>query len=151
MLEIAYHPRGFAETSALVGEPQRSTPLGSAGNGSARRESDCPSKSGGKQGSRIGEHVRRTMAQLAASGRLTARTVGDLLDPRYCKATFNLGYPFLKPVEPNVPLPRQGNDRHGRGRYWKKPLRIGNREFLMCNNWFVWQRNAFDAWVRDVS
>jgi hypothetical protein len=90
------------------------------------------------------------MAQLAASGRLTARIVGDLLDPRYCKARFNLGYPFLKPVDPSVPLPRQGNDRHGRGRYWKKPLRIGNREFLMCNNWFVWQRGAFDAWVRDI-
>ena len=20
----------------------------------------------------------------------------------------------------------------------------------MCNDWFVWQRGAFDAWVRDI-
>jgi hypothetical protein len=90
------------------------------------------------------------MARLAASGRLTARIVGDLLDPRYCKAKFNLGYPFLKPVDQEVPLSRQGNDCNGRGRYWKKPLRVGNQEFLMCNNWFIWQRDAFDGWVRDL-
>jgi hypothetical protein len=103
-----------------------------------------------EEGSRIGEHVRRTMAALAASGRLTARIVGDLLDPRYCKATFNLGYSFLKPVNRSAPLSRQGNDRNGRGRYWKKPLRVGSQQFLMCNDWYVGQRRAFDGWVREV-
>jgi hypothetical protein len=48
---------------------------------------------------KIGEHVRTTMEALAASGRLTARIVGDLLDSRYCKAKFNLGLAFLKPVD----------------------------------------------------
>ena len=90
------------------------------------------------------------MAQLAASGRLTDRIVGDLLDPRYCKARFNLGHPFLKPVDQNVPLSTQRMDRNGYGRYWKGPLKIAGHEFLMCSQWFVWQRNAFDAWVRDV-
>jgi hypothetical protein len=90
------------------------------------------------------------MAALAESGRLSARIIGDLLDARYCKARFNLGYPFLRPVDRAVPLSKQGNDRDGRGRYWKKSLKVGNHEFLMCNNWFVWQRNAFDAWVRDI-
>ena len=103
-----------------------------------------------ENGSRIGEHVRVTMAALAESGRLSARIIGDLLDARYCKARFNLGYPFLRPVDQAVPLSKQGNDRHGRGHYWKKSLKVGNHEFLMCNNWFVWQRNAFDAWVRDI-
>jgi hypothetical protein len=147
---VLEHVDAVADTSGLVGQPQRSTPLGSAGTGSGPRGVDRPSQATVEQGSRIGEHVRRTMTELAASGRLTARIVGDLLDARYCKARFNLGYPFLKPVDGSIPLSRQGNDRHGRGRYWKKPLRVGDREFLMCNNWFVWQRDAFDAWVRDV-
>jgi hypothetical protein len=103
-----------------------------------------------EEGSRIGQHIRTTMEALAASGRLTAQTVGNLLDSRYCKARFNLGYPFLQPVDQALPLSRQRNDHHGRGRYWKKPLRVGNHEFLMCNNWFAWQRDAFDAWVRDI-
>jgi hypothetical protein len=144
---VLQHVDAVADSSGPAGRPQPSTPLGGS---AVRRGGDRSLMTTAKPGGRIGEHVRRTMAQLAASGRLTAPIVGALLDPRYCKARFNLGYPFLKPVEPSVPLPRQGNDRHGRGRYWKKPLRIGNREFLMCNNWFAWQRGAFDAWVRDI-
>jgi hypothetical protein len=88
------------------------------------------------------------MAQLAASE--TERIIGDLLDPRYCKARFNLGHPFLKPVDQNVPISTQRLDRNGYGRYWKRPLKIGGHEFLMCSQWFVWQRDAFDAWVRDL-
>ena len=147
---VLQHVDAVADSSGPAWQPQPSTPLGGAGYGSARRGSDRPLTATTKEGGRIGEHVRRTMAQLAASGRLTARIVGDLLDPRYCKAKFNLGYPFLKPVDPSVPLPRQGNDRHGRGRYWKKPLRVGDHEFLMCNDWYAEQRGAFDAWVRDI-
>jgi hypothetical protein len=90
------------------------------------------------------------MAALAASGRLTTSVVGDLLDPRYCKSKFNLGLPFLKPVDKALPLSRQRVDGNGYGRYWKQPLRIGTHDFLMCCQWFVWQRGAFDAWVRDI-
>jgi hypothetical protein len=147
---VLAHVDAVADTSGLVAQPRPATPLGSAGNGAPAHGADRPAKATAKKASRIGEHVRRTMTELAASGRLNARIVGDLLDPRYCKGRFNLGYPFLKPVDGSIPLSRQGNDRHGRGRYWKKPLRVGDREFLMCNNWFVWQRDAFDAWVRDV-
>jgi hypothetical protein len=100
--------------------------------------------------SRIGEHVRRTMAALAASGRLSARIVSDLLDARYCKAKFNLGLAFLKPVDQKTPPSSQRIDSNGYGRYWKHPLRIGDHEFLMCSQWFVWQRPAFDAWVREL-
>jgi hypothetical protein len=58
--------------------------------------------------------------------------------------------PFLKRVELGVPLSRQRIDDNGYGRYWKQPLRIGAQEFLMSSQWFVWQRGAFDAWVRDI-
>lgn len=147
---VLEHVDAVADTSGLANQPQRSTPLGSAGNGSVPCGANRQIEPTARKGSRIGEHVRRTMHELAASGRLTARIIGDLLDPRYCKARFNLGYAFLKPVDRSVPLSRQGNDQHGRGCYWKKPLRVGDREFLICNNWFVGQRDAFDAWVRDV-
>lgn len=147
---VLEHVDAVADTSALVRQTEPPPRPGSAGNGSARSGIARPIKATSKGSGRIGEHVRGTMAALAASGRLTDRIVGDLLDPRYCKARFKLGYPFLKPVDRSVPLSRQGNDHHGRGRYWKKPLRVGNHEFLMCNNWFIWQRDAFDAWVRDV-
>ena len=67
-------------------------------NGLSGAKIDRPIRTRTEEGDRIGEHVRATMVQLAAAGRLTTRIVGDLLDARYCKATFNLGLPFLKPV-----------------------------------------------------
>jgi hypothetical protein len=146
---VLAHVDAVADASGLLRQAQqlRRPRDADPGDGDARAGTERPAKA---KAGRIGEHVRNTMATLAASGRLTARIVGDLLDPRYCKAKFNLRYPFLKPFDRDVPLPSQGNDRHGRGRYWKRPLRVGNREFLMCNNWFVWQRDAFDGWVRDL-
>ena len=85
---------------------------------------------------------------------LTSRDGGktwrDLLDPGYCKAKFNLGYPFLKSVHRGAPISTQRIDHRGYGRYWKRPLQIAGQEFLMCSQWFVWQRDAFDAWVRDI-
>jgi hypothetical protein len=147
---VLQHVDAVADSSAPTAQAQPSTSVGGAGYGSARRGSERPLRTTAKEGGRIGGHVRRTMAQLAASGRLTARIVGDLLDPSYCKARFNLGYPFLRPVDQNVPLSTQRMGRNGYGRYWKRPLKIAGHEFLMCSQWFVWQRGAFDAWVRDI-
>lgn len=109
-----------------------------------------PSPATTEEEPRIGGHVRATMARLAKSGRLTGRVIGDLLDARYCKAKFNLGLPFLKPVDRTIPLHGQRLDGNGYGRYWKQPLRIGEHEFLMCSQWFVWQRDRFDSWVREI-
>jgi hypothetical protein len=90
------------------------------------------------------------MAALARARSSDRRIVGALLDPRYCKAKFNLGLAFLKPVDEKIPLSRQRIDSNGYGRYWQRPLRIGGHEFLMCSQWFGWQRDAFDRWVRDL-
>lgn len=118
--------------------------------GASRAKIERPTRATNEEDGRIGEHVRSTMKELAASGRLTAGIISDLLDARYCKAKFNLGLPFLKPVDSAVPPSQQRIDSKGYSRYWKHPLRIGDHEFLMCSQWFVWQRDAFDAWVRDA-
>ena len=41
---------------------------------------------------KIGEHVRETMVQLATAGKLTPPVLEQLMDPLYCKRTFNLGH-----------------------------------------------------------
>jgi hypothetical protein len=109
-----------------------------------------PTSATSEEAVRIGEHVRAAMAQLAASGQLTDRIVGDLLDPRYCKRKFNLGLPFLKAIDRGLSRQSQRIDRNGYSRYWSRPLRVGEHEFLMCSQWFVGQRGVFDSWVREV-
>jgi hypothetical protein len=102
------------------------------------------------RGEGIGAHVRATMADLAESGRLTPEILAELSSTRYSKTQFNLGHPFLKPVDPYLEPTKQRHDRNGYSRYWKHPLNIGGNEFLMCSQWFDWQRTAFDQWVRDL-
>jgi hypothetical protein len=99
---------------------------------------------------KIGEHVRQTMARLAQAGRLKPEVIGKLLDARYCKTTFNLGLPFLKAIKPYFGLANQRLDERGYGRYWKDPLTLGDAQFLMCSQWFAWQRPAFDRWVQEL-
>jgi hypothetical protein len=98
----------------------------------------------------IGAHVRATMAELAEASLLTLEVVAELSSARYSKTRFNLSHPFLKPVAPHLDLLQQRHDSNGYARYWKQPLAIDGTRFLMCSQWFDWQRTAFDQWVRDL-
>jgi hypothetical protein len=56
----------------------------------------------------------------------------------------------LQKVIPDAPLHTQGIDENGYSRYWRDPLDIDGARFLVCSQWFAWQRPAFDRWVRDL-
>jgi hypothetical protein len=109
---------------------------------SVRAESDGEVK--------IGEHVRETMVQLANAGKLTPPVLEQLMDPLYCKRTFNLGHPFLKIVDPAKLPHEQRLDERGYARYWSQPVRVGARTFFACSQWVEPQRLAFDRWVGDL-
>jgi hypothetical protein len=99
---------------------------------------------------KIGVHVRQTMVRLASAGKLTPKVVADLCDHSRCKATFGLNHAFLLKVMPDAPLHTQGIDENSYSRYWRNPLEIDATRFLVCSQWFAWQRPAFDRWVRDL-
>ena len=114
----------------------------------ARRQA-APASPGAAGEPKIGEHVRQTMVQLANAGKLTAKVVADLTDRSHCKTTFGLNHSFLQKVIPDAPLHAQGIDENGYSRFWREPLDIDGARFLMCSQWFAWQRPAFDRWVGD--
>ena len=96
------------------------------------------------------EKVRSVVTDLAMSGRLTPEMARNLLDVQYCKTKFRLGWPFLKKVNPLIALSQQMKDDKGYARFWKAPLTIGSEQYLVCNQWFEWQRDRFEAWVREL-
>ena len=51
---------------------------------------------------------------------------------------------------PDAALHVQGMDENGYSRYWRDPLDIDDARFLVCSQWFAWQRPAFDRWVGDL-
>jgi hypothetical protein len=99
---------------------------------------------------KIGEHVRGTMVLLANAGKLTPEALANLADQSYCKATFGLNHPFLKKVMPDTNLYRQRADENGYNRFWRDPIEIDGAQFLVCSQWFAWQRPAFDRWIQDL-
>jgi hypothetical protein len=99
---------------------------------------------------KIGEHVRRTMAHLANAHKLTPEVLADLVDRSYCKTTFGLNHAFLKKVIPNASLYAQRADESGYNRFWRDPLKVDGVPFLMCSQWFAWQRPAFDRWAEEL-
>jgi hypothetical protein len=87
------------------------------------------------------------MVRLVRAGKLTPKVVADLGDRSHCKATFGLNHAFLQQVRPDTHLHAQGVDDNGYSRYWRDPLDIDDARFLVCSQWFAWQRPAFDRWV----
>jgi hypothetical protein len=102
-------------------------------------------------GPKIGEHVRATMIRLADAGKLTPKVVADLTDRSHCKTTFGLNHSFLQKVMPDAALHAQRIDENGYSRFWRDPLDIDGARFLVCSQWFAWQRPAFDRWVQELS
>ena len=99
---------------------------------------------------KVGVHVRQTMVWLLSAGKLTPQVVADLSDRSHCNATFGLNHAFLQKVMSDAPLHAQGIDENGYSRFWRDPLDIDGTRFLLCSQWFAWQRPAFDRWVRDL-
>jgi hypothetical protein len=99
---------------------------------------------------KIGEYVRLSMLQLAKTAKLTPKVVADLSDRSHCKATFGLNHSFLRKVMPDTPLHAQGLDESGYSRFWREPLDIDGTRFLVCSQWFAWQRPAFDRWLQEL-
>jgi hypothetical protein len=116
---------------------------------SALTRSQAASQGDGSE-RKIGAHVRQTMVELANAGKLTPKIVADLGDGSHSKATLGLNHPFLKQVMPDAAVHAQGIDDKGYNRYWRDPLEVDGAQFLVCSQWFAWQRPAFDRWVRDL-
>ena len=100
---------------------------------------------------KIGSYIQSVMTVLANSEQLAPKVVENLLNAQYCKKIFNLGYPFLRRIDSRTDLSEQRKDERGYARYWKTPIAAGGEQFLVCNQWFAWQRHAFDSWVQELT
>jgi hypothetical protein len=98
---------------------------------------------------KVGNLVQTTIRQIVRAQRLSEERVRLLLDPRYCKSTFDINYPFLKRVDWNTPLSEQ-RKINGYDRYWKKEVTIHNDKYLICNDWYERNKPKFKKWVKEL-
>ena len=99
---------------------------------------------------KIGLLVRTTIKKLAKENSIPPDEVEELLNLEYSKSTFNLNYPFLKRITPNVDtqVQRQVN---GHYRYWADEITIFDNKYYACNDWYEKNRNKFTMWFEKIN
>lgn len=65
------------------------------------------------------------------------------LSPDECKRIFHFSYPLLRDERGTVYL-------NGYNRYWKTPVPIKGRNFLICKEWFGGNRKNLIFWLRQM-
>jgi len=99
---------------------------------------------------KIGLLVRTTIKQLAKENSIPHDEVEKLLNSEYSRNTFNLGYPFLKRITPDVDMQvqRQVNEYY---RYWVDEITIFGNKYYVCKEWYEQNRNKFVTWLEKIN
>lgn len=72
--------------------------------------------------------------------------ISMLLDKDKTKATFGIRLPFFKKVDITSNLDAQRKDHTGNYRYWKDIYYFNEQYFLVCSQWFEYNRTKFENW-----
>lgn len=99
---------------------------------------------------KIGALVRTEMEKLISSRRITNHMYEQLSSEEWCRATFHIGHPLIKEIDPSSPVDPQRKDQNGYLRYWKTVYRTGGRHFVLCKEWFESNRKYFLSWLSSI-
>ncbi|MBV7506770.1 hypothetical protein KW850_16010 [Bacillus sp. sid0103] len=98
---------------------------------------------------KVGVLVRTTIKKIVRSNLLSAEKITLLQDARYCKATFDINYPFLKKVEWGR-LPSEQRKINGYDRYWADEIIINRERYFICNDWYERNKLKSIKWVKEL-
>lgn len=100
---------------------------------------------------KIGRYVRNVMRELADKNyHFSAEELGALLDKEKTKRLFGIRLPFFKKVDPNANIDVQRMDHTGNYRYWKEVYKFNGKSFLICSQWFEYNRERFEKWLLKI-
>ncbi|MGF6952302.1 hypothetical protein QF028_004807 [Neobacillus sp. B4I6] len=98
---------------------------------------------------KVGILVQTTIRKIIRAQQLSEERIRLLQNPRYCKFTFDINYPFLKRVKWDTPLSEQ-RKINGYDLYWKEVVTIHNERYLICNDWCERNKPKFINWVKEL-
>lgn len=67
--------------------------------------------------------------------------INNLMDSQYCRENFYMRHPILS----------VGRNDNNRDRYYKKPLKILEKEYYLCNDWYERNRYPLVKWMDDLN
>lgn len=95
---------------------------------------------------KIGTLVRKTFKTLLLKEKVTQEILNHLQEEAYSKLNFDINYAFLKKVNMTEPLTEQ-RKVNKYPRYWKDAYKINGEYYILCNDWYIRNKNKYVNWV----
>ena len=96
---------------------------------------------------KIGLIVQTKLRELLVGNNINMVEIESMKTQQYSKKTFNINYPLLKEVDLSISLSEQMKDHNGINRYYKLPVMIYGKKYLMCSQWYEWNRLQLMNWI----
>lgn len=98
---------------------------------------------------KIGVFVRETFHQLLSKEKITIDILNYLQQDEYSKNMFGINYAFLKKVNTLESLIEQRKVNNYQ-RYWKEKYNIYGEYYVLCNDWYLRNRNNYINWLISI-
>lgn len=95
---------------------------------------------------KVGKFVRTNLYQLLTEGRFDLSTIKQFEEAEYCKQAFDLNYPLLRRIDPNLTIDEQ-RFVGKYARYYKEVVDIERARFLVCSQWYDWNYDPLLKWL----
>jgi len=96
---------------------------------------------------KVGLIAQTELKEILENNHIPIREIELFQTPRYSKIKFDLQFPLLKEVDYTKNLDEQKKDHKGRNRYYKLPITIFGKKYLLCSQWYENSRPHLNKWI----
>jgi hypothetical protein len=96
---------------------------------------------------KVGVLAKTTLREILELNSVPEKEIARLTTASYSKKAFNLSFPLLKPLDYSYDVKQQIKDEKGRNRYYSSPIRIMEREYYLCSQWYEPSKKHLIKWI----
>jgi hypothetical protein len=91
--------------------------------------------------------AQTVLKEILESNKIPNTKIQLLQTKAYSKETFNLNFPLLKEINYTNDVDQQKKDLKGRNRYYKSPIKVNGKKYLLCSQWYDYNRQYLLNWI----
>jgi hypothetical protein len=91
--------------------------------------------------------AQTVLKELLESNKIPIAEIELLQTQEYSKKTFNLNYPLLKEINYLKDFDQQKKDNKGRNRCYNSPVKVNGKKYLLCSQWYYYNRQYLLKWI----
>lgn len=99
---------------------------------------------------KIGKIVQNIMRKILMEDIITEYEIDFMKKADYSKNIFNLNFPLLREIDEDIDIDKQKEDTRGYKRYYKSPIYIKGKMYLLTSQWYENQnREYLENWLNN--